>query len=183
MATGNRVRRLNWGCGPHGSPGWVNSDRVAGHRIDLVCDIRDGLPVPDDAFDYAVSIHALEQVPFPDTVPVLGELRRVLRPGGVLRLSVPDLDRAIDAYRRGDRAYFQVPDADAASVGGKLCVQMTWYGTSRLLLTYDFLAELLAKAGFAQVRPCSYRRTESQFPGICELDDRERESLFVEAVK
>jgi predicted SAM-dependent methyltransferase len=177
------VRRLNWGCGPHGAPGWINSDRGPGPLIDLVCDIRDGLPVPDDTFDYAVSIHALEQVPFPDAVPVLEELRRVLRPGGVLRLSVPDLDRAIDAYRRGDRAYFHVPDADAVSVGGKLCVQMTWYGTSRLLLTYDFLAELLAKAHFAQIRPCGFRRTESQFPGIVDLDDREPESLFVEAVK
>jgi predicted SAM-dependent methyltransferase len=148
-----------------------------------VCDIREGLPVPDDTFDYAVSIHALEQVPFPEVVPVLEELRRVLKPAGVLRLSVPDLDRAIDAYRRGDRVYFQVPDSDAVSVGGKLCVQMTWYGTSRLLLTYDFLAELLDKARFTGIRPCAFGRTESQHPGIVELDDRERESLFVEAVK
>jgi predicted SAM-dependent methyltransferase len=148
-----------------------------------VCDIREGLTVPDDTFDYVVSIHALEQVPFPEVVPVLEELRRVLKPAGVLRLSVPDLDRAIDAYRRGDRAYFQVPDSDAVSVGGKLCVQMTWYGTSRLLLTYDFLAELLDKARFTGIRPCGFGRTESQHPGIVELDDREPESLFVEAVK
>ena len=177
------VRRLNWGCGPSPRAGWTNSDRVWGPAIDLVCDIRDGLPVPDDTFDYVVSIHALNQVPFGEAVPVLEELRRVLRPGGALRLSVPDLDRAIDAYRRGDRGYFLVPDSDAVSVGGKLSVQMTWYGTTRLLLTYDFLAELLGKARFTDIRPCGFGRTQSPYPGIVELDDRERESLFVEAIK
>jgi len=41
-----------------------------------------------------------------DYVPVLAELRRVLKPGGVLRLVLPDLLKGVDAYRRGDRDYF-----------------------------------------------------------------------------
>ena len=102
------VRRLNWGCGMHPEPGWINSDVKQGPGIDLSCDIRDGLPLADESIDYVVSIHALPEVPYPDLAPTLAELRRVLRPEGVLRLALPNLENAMDAYRSGDRDYFLI---------------------------------------------------------------------------
>ncbi len=177
------LRRLNWGCGGQGEPGWINSDLKEGPGIQHACDIRDGLPLPSDSFDYAVSIHALPELPYPDLVPVLRELRRVLRPNGVLRLGLPDLEKAIDAYARADREYFLVPDDEVESLGGKLVVQLTWYGYSRSFFTFDFVAELLRKAGFRAVHRCGYRKTASPHPGIVELDNRPGESLFVEGVK
>jgi predicted SAM-dependent methyltransferase len=181
VATG--TRRLNWGCGSAGEPGWINSDVKDGPGIDVSADIRDGLPIDTDSLDYIVSIHALPMVPYPDVVAVLTELRRLLKPGGVLRLGLPDLDKGIDAYQRGDRSYFLVPDDDVQSLGGKLIVQMLWYGYSVLMFTADFAEELLRKAGFHDVRHCSYRQTSSNYGEIVELDNREPESLFVEAIK
>lgn len=175
--------RLNWGCGPVRPRGWVNSDVEPGDGVDLACDIRDGLPVPDDTFDCVVSIHVLEQLPYLELDAALRELRRVLKPGGTIRLSVPDLDRAIGAYRAGDPRYFYVPDRDVTSIGGKLSVQMTWYGSSRSLFTYDFLQELLGRTGFRAIRRCAFRETVSGDPAIVALDNRERESLIVEAIK
>jgi SAM-dependent methyltransferase len=177
------VRRLNWGCGSAPAPGWINSDRKIGPGIDLSCDIRDGLPLDDNSVDYAVSIHALPELPLGQLVPALGELRRVLRVGGVLRLGLPDLERGYRAYADGDRDYFLVPDDDAHSLGGKLVTQLLWYGHSRSLFTADFIEELLRKARFGEIAHCGFRETTSRFPGIVQLDDRERESLFVEAVK
>jgi predicted SAM-dependent methyltransferase len=177
------LRRLNWGCGRHPQPGWINSDAKEGAGIDLSCDIRDGLPLENDSIDYAVSIHALPELPYPDLVPTLVELRRVLKPDGVLRLGLPDLERAIDAYRRADAGYFLVPDEDARSLGGKLVVQLTWYGYVRSLFTREFTEELLAKASFVRFAVCKYGRTASSHPEIVELDNREQESLFVEAWK
>jgi hypothetical protein len=107
----------------------------------------------------------------------------VLEPGGVLRLVLPDLDKGIRAYLDEDRDYFLIPDRDARSIGGKLITQMLWYGWSRMLFTYDLVAEMLIEAGFSSVSHCSYRQTNSRFPGITELDSRERESLYAEAVK
>lgn len=176
-------RRLNWGCGGHVGPGWINSDQKTGRGIDLTCDIRQGLPLETDSFDYAVSIHALPEVPYSELVPVLTELRRVLKPGGVLRLALPDLLRGIAAYQRGDRDYFLIPDTDAASLGGKLITQLLWYGYTRTLFTSDFIEEMLLKAGFTRVEHCAYQQTRSEHPGIVELDNREAESIFVEAVK
>ena len=177
------VRRLNWGCGDSPAPGWINSDRRPRPGVDLVADIREGLPLDADSVDYAASIHALEEVPYPEVVPVLRELRRVLKPGGVLRLSLPDLDKGIRAYQGNDRDYFLVPDEDARSVGAKFIVQILWYGYTRTLFTGDFIEELLLKAGFARVLHCGYRETRGPHPAIVELDNRERESLFVEAFK
>jgi predicted SAM-dependent methyltransferase len=77
--------------------------------IDISSDIRDGLPLDSASIDYAVSIHALPEVSYPDLVPVLKELRRVLRPNGVLRLGLPDLDRTIQAYLRNDSSSFPIP--------------------------------------------------------------------------
>jgi hypothetical protein len=60
---------------------------------------------------------------------------------------------------------------------------MIWYGYSRTLFTYDFIEELLFKAGFDRLSQCCYGETHSPYPGIVELDSREMESLFVEATK
>jgi SAM-dependent methyltransferase len=177
------IRRLNWGCGDQPEPGWINSDVKRLPGIDITCDIREGLPIETDSLDYVVSIHALPEVPYRDLASVLIELRRVLKPGGVLRLALPDLERGIRAFLENDRDYFLVPDEDAETIGGKLVTQLVWYGWSRTLFTEDFIEELLRKAGFSDVHACSYRVTRSRFPEIVELDSRERESLFVEAIK
>ena len=73
--------RLNWGCGESPAAGWTNSDRIAAPEIDARCDIRDGLPYADESFDYAVAIHALQDLGWADIPHALEELRRVLRVG------------------------------------------------------------------------------------------------------
>ncbi len=177
------IRRLNWGCGGWTPRGWINSDIKQGRGIDISADIRSGLPLEDASMDYIVSIHALPEMHYNDQLPTLQELRRVLKSGGVLRLVLPDLLKGVRAFERGDRDYFLVPDEDVKSLGAKLVVQLIWYGYSRTLFTAEFIEEMLRKAGFDQIAHCSYQQTRSQFPEIVELDNRENESLYVEATK
>ena len=96
------IKRLNWGCGSWTPDGWINSDFKDDPGVNLVADISKGLPIESDSLDYAVSIHSLPEISYPDLVPTLAELRRVLKPGGVLRVSLPDLDLGLAAYQRGD---------------------------------------------------------------------------------
>jgi predicted SAM-dependent methyltransferase len=181
--SGGAVKRLNWGCGSDARPGWTNSDIKPVPGAQVVGDIRAGLPLESDSIDYAVSIHALQELSYPEVVPALAELRRVLKPGGVLRLGLPDLDRGIGAYLRNEADYFQVDESEVRSPGGRFIVHMLWYGYSRTLFTWDFIEELLLKAGFANVVRCRYMQTESRFAGIVELDNRKEETMFVEATK
>jgi hypothetical protein len=175
--------RLNWGCGSKGEPGWINADLSSHPTIEISGDIRDGLPLDDDSMDYVTSIHALTMIPLPDLQGVLGELRRVLKPGGTLRLVLADLDKGIDAYRRGDRDYFVVPDRDAATLSGKFILQIMWYGYVVSPLTAEFTEEQLRAAGFAEVHHCAFKETASGHPGIVDLDYRENESFIIEAVR
>jgi hypothetical protein len=92
------------------------------------------------------------------------------------------MDRAIAAYQRGDAAYFHVPDRDANSVGGKLVAQLIWYGSTRTPMNFEAAREFLEQAGFAGVRRCEPGETGSPYPQIASLDDRPRESFFVEAI-
>ena len=186
MRTGPAVQsapvvRLNWGCGSHVASGWINSDVKKEPGVDLVADIRRGLPLASENLDYAVSVHALPEFAYPELQTVLEELRRVLKPGGVLRLALPDLRRGIDAYLRGDGDYFQIDPAEVKSRGGRFIVHMLWYGYSRTLFTVDFAEELLERSGFVDVRECAFQTTASDFEQIVELDNRPDESFFVEA--
>lgn len=53
---------------------------------DYVCDIID-IPAPSDSFDVVLCTEVLEHLP--DPVAAIGELTRVLRPGGLLLLTAP----------------------------------------------------------------------------------------------
>lgn len=175
------IRRLHWGCGRTTPAGWLNSDLDDGPGVDISGDILDGLALDDDSVDYIASHHALPELRIYDQVDALRELRRVLRPGGVLRLSLPDLDLAIAAYQGGRRDHFLVWDWE--TVSGNFLAHVLWYNCTRTPFTYEFAAEVLAKAGFAEVRRVSFGETASPYPGITELDSRPQESFYVEAVK
>ncbi len=177
------VKRLNWGCGSHVRPGWINSDIKPFPGVQALGDIRHGLPIESDSIDYAASTHALQELSYPEVVPALRELRRVFKPGGVLRLGLPDLDRGISAYVRGEDDHFKIDRGDVSSPGGRFVVHMLWYGYSRTLFTFDFIEELMSKAGFADVVRCAYGRTATRFPDIAQLDNREEETMFVEGTK
>jgi SAM-dependent methyltransferase len=177
------VARLNLGSGARGEPGWINADLKRGPGVQLVGDVRDGLPFSSECLDQIVSIHMLSMVPLPDVRPLLRELRRVLKPGGVLRLGLPDLGKGVAAWQSGDAAYFTVPDADARSLSAKLITQLLWYGHSVSLFTPEFAEELLRDAGFERVHHCRHGESATADAGMTELDNRAGESFFVEAVR
>jgi predicted SAM-dependent methyltransferase len=171
------------GCGPCVLAGWINVDQQPRHRIDLAADLRTSLALQSDSVDYIVGIHVLQDLPFLDIPPALMELQRVLKPSGLIRLALPDLDRAICAYLTGDHDYFYVPDTDARLIGTKLVTQIVWYGSVRTPMTFDCMQELLANQGFEHIRRCAFGQTAGPYPDITCLDNRPRESLFIEATK
>lgn len=180
------MHRLNLGSGPQRADGWTNADRdlTDVDAVDSNADFVDGpLPYDDNTFDYAVAHHALQMVSYVALPHVLAECARVLKPGGVLRVSVPDLFGALDAYMRGDVRWFPIVDTAERSIGGKFSAYATWYGEARTIFTPAWLCELCVRHGFAQTAVVAPGVTILGSDGICELDSRPKESIYVEAQK
>ena len=81
--------RLNLGCGRDVRPDHVNVDRVPLPGISAVVDLEQPLPFRTASFDEILTVHVLEHVD--RFLPLMEELHRVLRPGGILRIIVPHL--------------------------------------------------------------------------------------------
>jgi SAM-dependent methyltransferase len=90
--------RLNLGCGHTLHPDWLNVDIVPTRKGVLRCDLTRTLPFPSASFEAVYCSHVLEHLR-PEHVPgLMSEISRVLRPGGIVRLVVPDLERIAVEY-------------------------------------------------------------------------------------
>jgi SAM-dependent methyltransferase len=119
-----RPRLLNLACGDTAHPEWTNVEfwpHCVRYRAPVVgtlfrhldagkphpdgrgvavrfTDLRDGIPYADESFDVAYHSNFLEHLDRADAEAFLRECRRVLRPGGILRVVVPDLGIQARAY-------------------------------------------------------------------------------------
>gem|GEM_PF-106570 len=94
----NQHRLLNLGCGSRYHPAWVNVDfRSNGNGV-IVHDLKKRLPFDDVSFDAVYHSHVLEHFPKHHAPLFLRECFRVLRPGGILRVVVPDLEQIVRLY-------------------------------------------------------------------------------------
>jgi predicted SAM-dependent methyltransferase len=95
---------LNAGCGKHHLPGWVNLDFEKSDGIQA-CDLRAGIPYPNNTFDAVYSSHMIEHLSRDAGGRFVQEVFRVLKPGGVVRLLTPDLERMAREYLKNLEAY------------------------------------------------------------------------------
>jgi SAM-dependent methyltransferase len=113
----NRVlptRGINIGGGSWLRLGWYNLDQL--HSVDdrSVLDARTRLPFSDESIALVFSSHFFEHVTDETAENLFRETRRVLRPGGIFRIAVPDFELVIERYLAGDHAFFDGGDIDAA---------------------------------------------------------------------
>jgi SAM-dependent methyltransferase len=89
---------LNVGCGQTFHPEWINVDVVPAAPGVRRVDLAHGLPFADRSIDACYCSHVLEHLRPEAAARALAEMFRVLRPGGVVRLVVPDLRRIAEQY-------------------------------------------------------------------------------------
>lgn len=93
------VRKLQIGAHICVMPGWLNTDLYPLSISAVALDATKTFPLPDASFDYVFSEHQMEHIAYSEALGMLKECRRILRPGGKIRLAVPSLDRLVELVR------------------------------------------------------------------------------------
>ena len=93
--------RLNLGSGISGyRPGWKNIDIFPGFNPDECYDVSEGIREEDSTADEILMGDFLEHIQYAKTNFVLKESYRVLKSGGVIRISVPDMEKVMPLWLR-----------------------------------------------------------------------------------
>lgn len=92
------MKYLNCGCGQRFHPDWTNIDSVARGGGIFVHDVKRGIPYPDHTFEVVYHSHLLEHFTKAEAVAFMCECSRVLKPGGIVRVVVPDLEQIARTY-------------------------------------------------------------------------------------
>ena len=147
---------LEIGPGEHPLPDFDAMDVV--DRPNLKYKVRWGfetLPIEDNTYRLVYASHVLEHIPWYATIRALKEVRRILTPGGVLEVWVPDFGYLVGCYARraaGDKwRKFNKENDPMKWLAGRIFAygpaNENWH---RACFDEQYLAECLKKAGFRQ---------------------------------
>ncbi len=93
---------VNLGCGPVFScdETWLNLDLCSSFPAVKSVNLLEGLPIQDSSVSFVYSSHFFEHIPRSKVGSFLNECFRILEPGGVIRLVLPDLENMATEYLR-----------------------------------------------------------------------------------
>lgn len=177
------LARIHLGSGPVRLEGWVNVDLDPATRPDLVADLGRPFPFPDASASLIHAEGVMCQLPLDCAFEFLHECRRLLVPGGRVRLLTPDLARFVRAY------------LDDYESGGRALVDLWYHGTGLPLRTetacevlnvglrdyhafmYDdrMLPVMARECGF---EPIQVDFRQSEVPELRDIDQRSRDDAL-----
>jgi SAM-dependent methyltransferase len=206
---------VQYGCGLCAPEEWINFDISPTLRIqkipvlgDLIKgkttvvfpanvkygDIVKGLPVPDDSCDAVFCSHTLEHLSLEDFKTALTNTYRILKPGGIFRCIVPDLEVAAREYIQGldaGRKDASIQFLSSVLLGqhsrprGLKQLVKSALGNSHHLWMWDVhsLSLELEKAGFRNIRPCTFDDSNDPMFRLVESEGRYWHAAAIECIR
>ena len=210
------LMRLNLGSGQTAVPNWINLDRSPNILLDRIPgakrllfragvlaeghmqpwdrevirhDIRK-LRYADNSVEAIYSSHTLEHLYLREAERVIAECVRVLQPGGILRLALPDVEHFARQLLAGDSVagqdagrYFNsrllAHPEDRPTLSGRLKSAVGGH-IHRWQPSAPLVRHLMVDAGLVDVRDCEFR--QGNLAGVDVIETR-KESFFFEGVK
>lgn len=152
------MKKLHLGCGTNYIKGWINIDldsKVADKRLDLT----KGLPYSSNTISYIYSEHFIEHLSYAEFKKLLFECYRVLAPGGIIRISTPDLRFVVDCYitnnLEGCKEHLWCPETACRMIND--CFSRWGH---KYMYDREELALCLLEAGFSNTKLCEWKQSE-----------------------
>lgn len=170
VATPSRLRkydRLHLGSGERILDGWANID-ITGFRT-ITWDLRKPLPLAKGQVRFVYTEHFVEHIEREDAVRLLSRVRSAMAPGGVLRISTPDLAKLVADYQAGQVIKMEhggwFPETPCRMINEG----MRYWGH---VFVYDEpeLVSLLKECGFSDIRRVKWGK--SAHPELRNLESR-----------
>ena len=192
------IRKLHIGCGRNILADWLNSDLLPSGEGVVPLDATQPFPFESRSFDYIFSEHMIEHISYSQGSGMLIECFRILKEGGKIRISTPDLKFLIDLYTDNEsdlkRRYIEwatdkfIPDCPYYHA---IFVINNFMRNFQHVFIYDMdtLRRSMAAAGFSRI--AGYPLHESDDPVFRHIEHEGRmppgflrlETISVEGVK
>ena len=177
----NNVNKyLNIGCGAVYIENWTNADfyRFRKIKLDWMLDIGKKWKCEDNFWDGIFSEHTLEHLTYEACITCFKECLRTLKTGGILRLSIPNIDIYIDhlsgKYQHQEFDQFVTNAESISYVTQNFGHKSTW--NPKLLIS------LLEEIGFSEVKQMEIYKSNNK--DLCiEQEYKEWETMYIEAIK
>jgi predicted SAM-dependent methyltransferase len=189
---GNPAPKLQVGCGPFSLDGWLNTDLLSG---DIYLNAEKKLPFENDSFNFIFCEHFIEHLYGDNGLKFLKECHRILRIGGVIRITTPDLEKLIELYfdtnpfaRREECLRVIYGQESKLSPCEFFNNYMHNWG-HKFIYDRESIASMLTKIGFTNLTFCDNKRSnhealinlERHFEDYARLNPAE--TLIIEAEK
>jgi hypothetical protein len=206
---------VQYGCGMCAPDEWINFDssptlriqklpvlgEILKNRLNTIFppnvrygDIVKGLPVEEDSCQGLFCSHTLEHLSLVDFRRALSNSFSILKPGGIFRILVPDLEkysrRYLDALDMGiQSASIQFMNETLLGMNERPRKAKdhisSIFGNSHHLWMWDYhsLSKELADVGFSHVRNCSFSDCEDKMFRYVEERGRFTDAVAIECRK
>jgi predicted SAM-dependent methyltransferase len=182
---------VNLCCGPQKIPGYIGVDFLP-DTTEITLDLRyEDLPFKNNSVEKLICISAINYFKYERAKKIIEDIYRVIKPGGIVRFAVQDLEIIAKRYLEKDTGFFfqKLPDGRDRFPGATMAdkVNAWFYGYEimgnpcQYVYDYDSLAYLFKEAGFTDIEHKKY--LESKLQHIELIDNRPEQMFFLEAIK
>lgn len=146
------MNKLHLGCGKKIIPGWINIDAIPQYREVYIDDVSILSTIPDMTVDEIYACHVLEHFGRKITHSVLETWFRKLRPGGLIRISVPDIQSVFEKYRQGTPLSVLI----GLLYGG----QRNEYDYHKIGFDFEMLSSIMTSVGFVDIKRYDWQNVD-----------------------
>ena len=168
----NKIKKLHLGAGTINLDTWFNTDLSP--KVNEKIYYLNMLKIPyffdDNTFDYIFSEHNFEHFTLEELYKILKECIRVLKPDGIIRIAIPDLNKIIKFYQEENTTNTQykewgiktfIPFAHEKKLKNKAIVLNNFFRDwgHKFIYDYETIYDLLKVCGYKEITECKISKS------------------------